>query len=85
MAMSRAVRQAMEMVDLIETGDRGRSRPEPRQRGLKSAMTRFKDGMSSKMIALNIVRLVCITLEFTCPAFSTAWLIFRLSGCFVAD
>lgn len=73
----------MEMVELIEMGDRSRTRE--KARGLREQVKAMKDKLDSKMVAINIVRVVCITLELTCPAFSTAWLIFRLSGFYMAD
>lgn len=87
MALSKALRQAMEMVEIIEMGDRNRIPKEetPRAKGMRGTLRSWKEKVDKRMIAINIVRLVCITLELTVPIFSTAWLIFRLSGFYMAD
>jgi hypothetical protein len=41
--------------------------------------------MTVKMIALNIVRVVFISMEIAMPLFSTAWLVFRFTGYKMAD
>lgn len=86
-ALSKALKMIMEMVEVIELGNRSRleEKPTAKARGFKQKMSRLRESLSVKMVSINILRVVLITLEITFPVFSTAWLIFRVSGFYVAE
>jgi hypothetical protein len=50
-----------------------------------SKWQQWKSKFSVRLLALNIVRITCLTLNITSPLFSAAWVAFRFTGYKVAN
>lgn len=95
-ALAQSLRIAMEYVELVDSYKEFKKPsqdPEPTQRQAARSVgdagemgwQKYKKYMTAKMIALNIVRVVFLSLDIALPLFSTAWLVFRFTGYTMAD